>query len=116
MNWRKLVPSPQVPQLISPPMNKISSPRSLAILAVSSLLFSACEQEEPQIIPVAKTDEKAGNAIETAAPEKASKLFSRPPYLQLGTPESMFIVWRTSEKIDAVVKFGTDPSYLGLCT
>ncbi len=34
--------------------------------------------------------------------------FSRAPYLQLGTPDSMVIVWRTKEPITPVVKFGRD--------
>ncbi|MGI9243136.1 MAG: fibronectin type III domain-containing protein, partial [Verrucomicrobiales bacterium] len=43
-----------------------------------------------------------------AAPEEASELFSRAPYLQLATSSSVFIAWRTSEEIDASVRFGTD--------
>ena len=96
-------------------MNKDSSPLYLAILSCLSLPLCACDQvvegadgpksEQPVVIPV-------WTVIETEAPDEPSALFSRAPYLQLATPGSMFVVWRTSEKIDPVLKFGRDAMQL----
>src|ERR1041385_2590972 len=36
----------------------------------------------------------------------------RGPYLQLATPNSMYVVWRTDYKIAPVVRFGLDPDNL----
>src|SRR4051812_37399803 len=36
----------------------------------------------------------------------------RGPYLQCATPNSMYVVWRTDEKIDPVVRFGTNIDHL----
>src|SRR5678815_5264420 len=36
----------------------------------------------------------------------------RGPYLQLATPHSMYVVWRTDYKITPVVRFGLDPDNL----
>src|SRR5881409_3044741 len=36
----------------------------------------------------------------------------RGPYLQLATPNSMYVVWRTDYKIAPAVRFGLDPDNL----
>ncbi len=40
--------------------------------------------------------------------------FARTPYLQFASPTLMHIAWRTEGPVDPVVRFGTDPSQLGL--
>src|SRR6266404_4393441 len=46
--------------------------------------------------------------------ERASHTNSilRGPYLQLATPHSMYVVWRTDFKMTPVVRFGLDPDNL----
>src|SRR5438094_816916 len=51
-----------------------------------------------------------------AAPGFASTLHAqtllRPPYLQMGTPGSMTVVWRTTTPADGVVRYGRSPTQL----
>ncbi|MFT4548545.1 MAG: hypothetical protein ACI9UA_001129 [Pseudoalteromonas tetraodonis] len=96
-------------------MNKDSSPLRLTLIALVSMQLAACDQVEEAVATSTTTSKaEAGNIIETTAPAEAAEVFSRAAYLQLATSESMFIVWRTAEKIDPVVKFGTDLKMLGL--
>jgi len=37
---------------------------------------------------------------------------TRGPYLQMGTPDSMVVRWRTSQKTDSAVRYGVDPGVL----
>ena len=46
-----------------------------------------------------------------AQPAPGGRL-SRAPYLQLSTPESMTVVWRTAGAIRPVVRFGLTPDRL----
>jgi hypothetical protein len=89
-------------------MNKVSFTLACLLTAIFSLQATACSPG------AADNPEKPGTAIEAEAPEAVSELFSRAPYLQLSTPDSMFVVWRTSQEIDAVIKFGTALDHLGL--
>lgn len=41
-----------------------------------------------------------------ARAENGTNLLARGPYVQLATHESIFVVWRTEQKIDPVVRFG----------
>lgn len=43
---------------------------------------------------------------DVSVPESPPSPFSRAPYIQLGTPSSMVIVWRTPSEITPVVRFG----------
>lgn len=45
-------------------------------------------------------------------PFELDRQYRRRPYLTLGTPHSMVIVWRTNRPIDPVVKFGRAPDHL----
>ena len=38
--------------------------------------------------------------------------FSRAPYVQLATPNSIYVVWRTEGPVDPVVRFGKSPDHL----
>ena len=89
-------------------MNKVSFQLASVFTAIFSLQLTACGQG------AAEKPEKQGTAIEAVAPDAVSELFTRAPYLQLSTPDSIFVVWRTSQEIDAVIKFGTDLDHLGL--
>lgn len=40
------------------------------------------------------------------------QVFTRAPYVQLATPHSIHVVWRTNKPIDAVVRFGEAPDRL----
>ncbi|MEW5848073.1 MAG: metallophosphoesterase family protein [Myxococcota bacterium] len=42
----------------------------------------------------------------------AAQSFVREPYLQLGTPTSMVVAWRTDTETDGVVHYGTSPDNL----
>src|SRR5687767_2232642 len=48
----------------------------------------------------------------TACPVEAAKPYQRGPYLALGTPNSMTIVWRTERAIQPVVRIGWSPRLL----
>ena len=97
---RKLAPCTRTPQPLSPPMNKDSFLARLAIAtAISSQMVAGAWADETAATALASTTGAASSA-------QASPLFSRAPYLQLSTPDSMFIVWRTSQSMDAAVKFG----------
>jgi len=101
--WRKLAPCPRVPQPLKSPMNNNSSLPHLATTAVLCILAVAhARGEEPEAAA------SIGGVIEAEAPDLASAVFSRAPYLQLATPNSIFISWRTSREIDASVRFGTE--------
>ena len=81
-------------------MNKDSFLARLAIAtAISSQMVAGAWADETAATALASTTGAASSA-------QASALFSRAPYLQLSTPNSMFIVWRTSQSMDAAVKFG----------
>ena len=87
-------------------MNKDSSrfellPPPLAIAVVAALALSGWN-----------SGANPSETAESTPPAEPAEIFSRAPYLQLATPESIFIVWRTSEKIDPVVKFGSSPESL----
>ncbi|MEQ8849733.1 metallophosphoesterase [Botrimarina sp.] len=51
----------------------------------------------------------------TAAPVTAAEV-TRGPYLQLATPESVTVVWRTDGPIDPVVRYGAAPDELDAAT
>ena len=91
--------------------NALSIPHLFLTISLC-LQFTACGQVEEAPASDEKTADP-GTVIDTDAPEKASPLLSRAPYVQLTTSESIFIIWRTSEKIDPVVKFGSDVNALG---
>ena len=45
-------------------------------------------------------------AAHGAQNDAAPLAFSRAPYVQLATPTSMVVVWRTDDKITPVVRYG----------
>src|SRR3972149_247336 len=47
-----------------------------------------------------------------ALPALGAATVTRGPYLQLGTPTSIVVRWRTSETATGRVRYGTDPSNL----
>jgi len=72
----------------------MSDTRSLIV----SLLLSCCALWPPQILVAA-----AGPTV------------TRGPYLQMGTPTSVVVRWRTSAQSDSSVCYGTDPLNLSPC-
>jgi acid phosphatase type 7 len=73
-----------------------------ALMLVTALLGTGLSAAEPA--PVAP-------AVPTPEPEEAT--LSRPPYLQLGTPNSMVVVWRTLGKLAAPsVRYGAEMTKL----
>ena len=63
------------------------------IVAIAGIVLGADEKEKPKI-PSHRYPLLPG--------------FSRMPYLQMSGPESMSIVWRTTESMTPVIRFGTD--------
>jgi len=80
-------------------MTKDSSALRLFAAFFLSLAATACGQTGDDSAPDTKLDE--------AGPKEASDKFTRDPYIQFATDNSMFLLWRTAEEIEPVVKFGT---------
>ncbi len=50
--------------------------------------------------------------VGAVAPGAEAQSLARGPYLQLGTPTSVVVRWRTDQSSDSVVRYGTSPSSL----
>ena len=63
-------------------------------------------------VMVATTSWLFTTAAHGAQNDAAPPVFSRAPYVQLGTPTSMVVVWRTDDKITPVVRYGKAVEHL----
>src|SRR5215204_6794504 len=51
-------------------------------------------------------------AVASEPAHHAASVFSRAPYVQLSTHESIFVVWRTEARIEPMVRYGLSPDQL----
>ncbi|MFM1768659.1 MAG: Alkaline phosphatase precursor [Verrucomicrobiota bacterium] len=78
-------------------------PRSAALASLASLAA---------ILPLLAAPAAALAGITNTPATGPSNHFARTPYVQLATPSSMVIVWRTHGPIDPVVRIGRQPRLL----